>query len=95
MFGTTKHLENAEHPKGKRPRLMPHDATLKVHNPKLFVALDLAKSQSVSDKTLCRELLLFIREDVNKDSGRGTDGLQDRRQPNTTAGKRQQEGSRS
>src|SRR5205085_1056936 len=62
VFGTTKHRENSEHPKGKRRLLMPHDATLKEQNPKLFVALDLAKDQSLSDKTLCRELLRFNKE---------------------------------
>ena len=31
VFGTTKHRENSEHPKGKRRLLMPHDATLKEH----------------------------------------------------------------
>lgn len=66
VFGTTKHLENAQHPKGKRILLMPQASTLKKHNPKLFVALDLAKSQSVSDENLCREFLSVNREDLTK-----------------------------
>jgi hypothetical protein len=61
VFGTRKHLENAPHPKNKRALIVPQRKTLQVHNHELFVALDMAKSQAVSDERLCSELPRFIR----------------------------------
>lgn len=62
IFGTTNHLRHRPHEKYKRRWIAPQAKTLERHCPDLFVALDLAKSQAVSDEKLFTELPKFIRE---------------------------------
>lgn len=62
IFGTTNHLRHRPHEKHKRRWITPQAKTLERHCPDIFVALNLAKSQSVSDEKLFAELPKFIRE---------------------------------
>ncbi len=62
IFGSTHHLRHWPREQNKRRFISPQRKTLKAHCPDLFVALSLAKSQSVSDERLFAELPKFIRE---------------------------------
>jgi hypothetical protein len=63
VFGTGVHLANRPREPYEHCVLHPQLATLKEHRPELFVALTLAKDESVSDKDLFDGLPRFIRED--------------------------------
>lgn len=62
LFGSTHHLRHRPREQSKRRFISPQRKTLEAHCPDLFVALSLAKSQSVSDERLFAELPKFIRE---------------------------------
>jgi hypothetical protein len=62
IFGTTNHLRHRPREKSRRRFVSPQRKTLEAHCPNLFVALNLAKSRSVSDEKLFAELPKFIRE---------------------------------
>lgn len=60
IFGTTNHLRHQPREKYKRRWIAPQMKTLERYCPDLFVALNLAQSQSVSDERLFAELPKFI-----------------------------------
>lgn len=64
VFGTNQHTRHQPRERSQRRFNHPQRKTLAKHNRELFVALDLAKNQAVSDQTLFAELPTFIREGI-------------------------------
>jgi hypothetical protein len=67
VFGSANDLRHRPHEKYKRRWIAPQTKTLERYCPNLFVAFNLAKSQSVSDERLFAELPRFIREVSRED----------------------------
>jgi hypothetical protein len=61
IFGSRHHLGNAARPKGKRPYLRPHDATLATAAPEVLSAFKRAQSQLLSDDELAQTCPLFSK----------------------------------